>query len=46
MEIFADGFEAIISGAATFCAVAQGAEIEVEIVAEDEEVGWGEFVEM
>lgn len=46
VERFGDGFETVVATAATFGAVARGAEGEVEIVADDEDVLEGDFVEI
>lgn len=41
-----DGFEAVVTAAGAFGAVADLAEVEVKIVADDEKVGGAEFVKM
>lgn len=46
MEIFGDGLEAVVAAATAFGAVAEAAEREIEIVADDEDVFEGDFVEI
>lgn len=46
MEIFGDGLEAVVTTAAAFGAVAETVEWEIEIVADDEDVLEGDFVEI
>lgn len=46
VEVASDGFETVVAAAGTVEAVADFSEGEVEIVADDEEVARGEFVEV
>lgn len=43
-KVFRDGFETVIAAATAAFAEAEGAEIKVEIVAEDENIARGEFI--
>lgn len=46
MEMLRDGFEAIITSAGASEAIASGAEVELEVIAKDENIGRWDFVKM
>lgn len=46
MEVFGDGFEAVVAAAAAFGAIAKTVEGQVKIVADDKDVFEGDFVEI
>jgi len=46
MEIFGDGLEAVVAAATAFGAVAETVERKIEVVADDEDVFEGDFVEI